>query len=110
MTYAGGVRKQLAPNVGTSTATPYRLDGCPAIMNNINARDHHDHLDRHGTFENYAAMKTRITARQTAEDFLVLNGEDKPTQMVAAKTKAQVYWFSTRRPVKQGAFVHGESV
>src|ERR1035437_6511664 len=69
-----------------------------------------DHLDRHGTFENYAAMKTRITARQTAENFLVLNGEDKPTQMVAAKTKAQVYWFSTRRPVKQGAFVHGESV
>src|ERR1035438_494727 len=49
-----------------------------------------DHLDRHGTFENYAAMKTRITARQGPEDFLVLNGEDKPTQMVAAKTKAQV--------------------
>ena len=69
-----------------------------------------DHLDRHGTFENYAAMKTRITARQTAEDFLVLNAEDKPTQMVAAKTKAQVYWFSGRRPIKQGAFVHGESV
>ena len=69
-----------------------------------------DHLDRHGTFENYAAMKTRITARQTAEDFLVLNGEDPPTQMVAAKTKAQVFWFSGRRPIKQGAFVHGESV
>src|ERR1035437_4848073 len=30
-----------------------------------------DHLDRHGTFENYAAMKTRITGQQTAEDFLV---------------------------------------
>src|ERR1035441_3870615 len=69
-----------------------------------------DHLDRHGTFENYAAMKTRITARQGPEDFLVLNAEDKPTQMLAGKTKAQVYWFSTRRPVKQGAFVHGESV
>ncbi|HEY4379397.1 MAG TPA: UDP-N-acetylmuramoyl-L-alanine--D-glutamate ligase [Acidobacteriaceae bacterium] len=69
-----------------------------------------DHLDRHGTFANYAAMKTRITARQTAEDFLVLNGEDPPTQMVAAKTKAQVFWFSGRRPIKQGAFVHGESV
>jgi UDP-N-acetylmuramoylalanine--D-glutamate ligase len=69
-----------------------------------------DHLDRHGSFENYAAMKARITARQTPEDFLVLNAEDKPTQMVAAKTKAQVYWFSGRRAVKQGAFVHGESV
>ncbi len=69
-----------------------------------------DHLDRHGTFENYAAMKARITARQGPEDFLVLNGEDPPTQMVAAKTKAQVFWFSGRRPIKQGAFVHGESV
>ncbi len=69
-----------------------------------------DHLDRHGSFENYAAMKARITENQTTEDFLVLNAEDKPTQMVAAKTKAQIFWFSPRRPIKQGAFVHGESI
>ena len=74
-----------------------------------------DHLDRHGTFEVYAALKARITEFQTAEDFLVLNGEDKDTQMVAAKTGpkgrgAQIYWFSARRPMKQGAFVHGESI
>ncbi len=69
-----------------------------------------DHLDRHGSFENYAAAKTRITERQEAGDFLVLNAEDKPTQMVAAKTRAQIYWFSPRRPIKQGAFVHGESI
>jgi UDP-N-acetylmuramoylalanine--D-glutamate ligase len=69
-----------------------------------------DHLDRHGSFENYAAMKTRITEHQQAEDFLVLNAEDKPTQMVAAKTKAQIFWFSPRRPIKQGAFVHGDSI
>jgi UDP-N-acetylmuramoylalanine--D-glutamate ligase len=69
-----------------------------------------DHLDRHGSFEVYAAAKARITERQGAEDFLVLNGEDKATQMVAAKTRAQIYWFSGRRPIKQGAFVHGESI
>jgi UDP-N-acetylmuramoylalanine--D-glutamate ligase len=69
-----------------------------------------DHLDRHGTFEVYAGLKARITEFQTAEDFLVLNGEDKETQMIAAKTKAQVYWFSGRRPMKQGVFVHGESI
>lgn len=69
-----------------------------------------DHLDRHGSFENYAAMKTRITENQRSEDFLVLNAEDKPTQMVAAKTKAQIFWFSPRRPVKQGAFVYGDSI
>ena len=69
-----------------------------------------DHLDRHGSFENYAAMKARITAQQTPEDFFVLNAEDKPTQMLAAQTKAQVFWFSGRRPIKQGAFVYGESI
>ncbi len=69
-----------------------------------------DHLDRHGSFENYAAMKARITAQQTADDFFVLNGEDKPTQMLAARTKAQVFWFSGRRAIKQGAFVHKERI
>jgi UDP-N-acetylmuramoylalanine--D-glutamate ligase len=81
---------------------------CPHIAVVLNITP--DHLDRHGTFENYAAMKTRITENQGAADFLVLNGEDPPTQMLAAKTKAQVFWFSGRRPIKQGAFVHGESV
>ena len=69
-----------------------------------------DHLDRHGTFAAYAAAKARITERQTTEDFLVLNAEDAPTQGIAAKTRAQVYWFSAQRRIKQGAFVHGESI
>ena len=69
-----------------------------------------DHLDRHGTFEAYAAAKARITAKQGAEDFLVVNAEDKATQMLAGRTGAQVFWFSGRRPIKQGVFVHGESI
>jgi UDP-N-acetylmuramoylalanine--D-glutamate ligase len=69
-----------------------------------------DHLDRHGSFEAYAAAKARITENQTADDFLILNAEDEPTKLVAAKTKAQIYWFSPKRQVKQGAFVHGESI
>ena len=75
-----------------------------------------DHLDRHGSFEAYAAAKARITERQSAGDFLVLNAEDPPTQMVALRAGAQcdskpaIFWFSPRRPIKQGAFVHGESI
>jgi UDP-N-acetylmuramoylalanine--D-glutamate ligase len=69
-----------------------------------------DHLDRHGSFENYAAAKTRITEFQTADDFLVLNAEDVKTQLVAAKTKAQIFWFSAKRQIKQGAFVHGDGI
>jgi UDP-N-acetylmuramoylalanine--D-glutamate ligase len=69
-----------------------------------------DHLDRHGTFEKYVAAKARITEFQTAEDFLVLNAEDVKAQGVAAKTRAQIYWFSAKRQIKQGAFVHGETI
>jgi len=69
-----------------------------------------DHLDRHGTFAAYAAAKARITERQTPADFLILNAEDAPTQGIAAKTNARIYWFSARRQIKQGTFVHGESV
>jgi UDP-N-acetylmuramoylalanine--D-glutamate ligase len=69
-----------------------------------------DHLDRHGSFENYAAAKARITEFQTPDDFLVLNAEDTKAQLVAAKTKAQIYWFSAKRQIKQGAFAHGESI
>src|SRR6201994_1320049 len=69
-----------------------------------------DHLDRHGSFEAYAAAKTRITENQTPADFLILNAEDEPTKLVAAKSNAQIYWFSPKRQVKQGAFVHGESI
>ena len=69
-----------------------------------------DHLDRHKTFERYAAAKARITSAQTADDFLILNADDKATQMVAAKTRAQIYWFSSTRQIKQGAFLKGEII
>ncbi len=69
-----------------------------------------DHLDRHKTFERYADAKARITQQQTAEDFLILNAEDVETQKLAAKTSAQIFWFSGTRQIKQGAFVHGESL
>ena len=41
-----------------------------------------DHLDRHKSLQNYAAAKARITERQEAEEFLVLNAENKDAQMV----------------------------
>jgi UDP-N-acetylmuramoylalanine--D-glutamate ligase len=69
-----------------------------------------DHLDRHKTFEQYWAAKARITACQTPDDCLILNAEDPATQRVAAKTKAKIHWFSGRRQIKQGTFVHGETL
>ena len=64
-----------------------------------------DHLDRHGSFENYALAKERIFAAQTGEDFLVLNLDNARAAEAAQRTKAQVYWFSIDSEVDQGAFV-----
>ena len=69
-----------------------------------------DHLDRHGTMENYIAAKQRIFANQTAEDFLVLNAEDPETQQAAARAPGKVYWFSGTRPVRQGTFVYQDAI
>lgn len=65
-----------------------------------------DHLDRHGSFENYAAAKERIFAKQTAEDALVLNADDNVAMRVAARARARVFWFSRTRAIRQGTMVH----
>ena len=69
-----------------------------------------DHLDRHHTFENYAAAKARIFENQTAADFAVLNADDPTCAAMAAKTKAAVYWFSRQHLVEHGAFVRGDDI
>jgi UDP-N-acetylmuramoylalanine--D-glutamate ligase len=69
-----------------------------------------DHLDRHGSFENYCAAKERIFAAQTAEDFLVLNADNSPCEDAAARSVAKVYWFSVEHPVPQGAWLEQGTV
>ncbi len=69
-----------------------------------------DHLDRHHTFENYVAAKTRIFENQTSSDFAVLNADDVTCIAMAAKTKAAVYWFSRQESVERGAFVRNENI
>jgi UDP-N-acetylmuramoylalanine--D-glutamate ligase len=65
-----------------------------------------DHLDRHRTFGAYADAKARIFENQRADDFAVLNADDPTCVGMAARTKAQVFWFSRKNEVKQGAQVH----
>src|SRR5215831_3395888 len=65
-----------------------------------------DHLDRHHTFAAYTDAKARIFENQESEDFAVLNSDDLTCVELAARTRAQVFWFSRTREVKQGAFVH----
>jgi len=69
-----------------------------------------DHLDRHGSFENYALAKERIFNVQTANDSLVLNAGNARAAAAASRTAAKVYWFSLEQPVAQGAWVLNDQV
>jgi UDP-N-acetylmuramoylalanine--D-glutamate ligase len=64
-----------------------------------------DHLDRHRTLENYVDAKARIFENQSGEDFAVLNADDPTCVAMATRTRAQVFWFSRQKEVKQGAWV-----
>ena len=69
-----------------------------------------DHLDRHHTFEIYAAAKARVFENQTATDYTLLNADDATCAAMAAQTKAAVCWISRQHPVERGAFVRGDNI
>ena len=69
-----------------------------------------DHLDRHRTFENYTNAKARVFENQQASDFTVLNADDPTCVAMAARTRAQVFWFSRQKEVQRGAWVRDGNV
>jgi UDP-N-acetylmuramoylalanine--D-glutamate ligase len=69
-----------------------------------------DHLDRHGSFENYALAKERIFAEQDEHDFCILNADNVRAASSAKRSKAKVYWFSLEHAVDQGAWVDGGAI
>jgi len=57
-----------------------------------------DHLDRHGTEEEYYRCKERIFENQTEEDIFVYNADDEQTVKSAAKcTKAKKVIFTRKK-------------
>ncbi len=64
-----------------------------------------DHLDRHHTFENYAAAKARLFETQQPGDFAVLNYDDPASKALAERTKAEIWWFSSHRQVPAGIWM-----
>ena len=64
-----------------------------------------DHLDRHGSFDQYLAAKKRVFENQTSSDYAILNADDKQAARMADGIQVQVRWFSRQREVEHGAFV-----
>jgi UDP-N-acetylmuramoylalanine--D-glutamate ligase len=64
-----------------------------------------DHLDRHYTFEKYAAAKARLFENQRPDDFAVLNADDPVTRGYADRAAAKSMFFSSTRQLESGAWL-----
>lgn len=69
-----------------------------------------DHLNRHKTMEVYIAMKERVFAKQTEEDFCILNYSDAVCRKMADKTAAKVFFFSSSEKLEEGIYLDGENI
>lgn len=71
-----------------------------------------DHLNRHYTMENYAAVKESITKNQwkvREDDYCVLNYDDKVLREFGKKIKNPVYFSRKEKPSK-GAYLDGRII
>lgn len=69
-----------------------------------------DHLDRHGTFENYAAVKMRITENQTPDEICVINYDDAYLRSLAEQTAPEKLYFSRKEKLEKGIFLEGDTI
>ena len=69
-----------------------------------------NHLDRHHTFEQYAAAKGRLFETQRAGDMAVLNHDDPTCASYAARGPGTVRWFSLLRRFSPGASLAGDEM
>ena len=64
-----------------------------------------DHLNRHHTMENYAAIKERIADKQTQEDYCILNASDPYTAAFAKECRAKTVLFSSWERLENGYYL-----
>ena len=72
-----------------------------AMITNISP----DHLDRHGTMEEYARTKLRIAASQTEKNFLILSADDIPIGYLKGFVPRSHVLFVSTRSVVAGAYM-----
>lgn len=69
-----------------------------------------DHIDWHGSFEDYINSKLKLAANQDERDYLVINHEDEISQNHLEDFKAQVYEFSSQNIVDRGLFLDDNKI
>jgi UDP-N-acetylmuramoylalanine--D-glutamate ligase len=67
-----------------------------------------DHVDYHGSFAAYRAVKESLFAHQGEGDLAVLNADETETEALRRRLKARTECFSSLVPVPAGMFLTGE--
>ncbi|MFP4321409.1 MAG: UDP-N-acetylmuramoyl-L-alanine--D-glutamate ligase [Anaerolineales bacterium] len=67
-----------------------------------------NHLDRHGSFQNYAAAKANIFLHQRGDDTVILSDDNLAAKQLEDLAPAQVARFSAQHMVTDGAFLLGK--
>ncbi|HEX2050432.1 MAG TPA: UDP-N-acetylmuramoyl-L-alanine--D-glutamate ligase [Actinomycetota bacterium] len=87
-------------------ATTDRFHARVAVLLNVAE----DHIDWHGSFEDYFEAKARVVRHQGRDDVFLPNLDDARAMEVAARTAARVTPFSARRAPGDGIGVSGTAV
>ena len=69
-----------------------------------------DHLKRHGSMEIYQAMKEKIFAQETSDDFLILNYDDEKVREIKSRAGCKVFYFSRKKILDEGAYIDGDKL
>ncbi|WP_408955843.1 UDP-N-acetylmuramoyl-L-alanine--D-glutamate ligase [Natroniella sp. ANB-PHB2] len=69
-----------------------------------------DHLDRHGTFEEYIKAKRRLLINQTEKDYAVLNYDDQLVREFADYTAGKIVFFSQKVELDCGIYLKNGEV
>jgi UDP-N-acetylmuramoylalanine--D-glutamate ligase len=72
-----------------------------------------DHLDRHGTMDNYAAIKERLVTGVQPGGSAVVGVDDNRCQAIADRAErrgTRVVRVSVRRPLSDGLYVEGDEI
>jgi len=67
-----------------------------------------DHLDRHGDFENYRRLKSRLMENQTPDDWILLNRDDPASAPLFRAARARIVPFAVSSSLDSGLFLNGD--
>lgn len=77
-----------------------------AILLNVTC----DHINYHGSFDEYSRIKAGIFANQNMSDFAVLNAEDPAQESMIHGIRANVALFSSAKEVRQGIYLKDDTL